>query len=305
MTQAATVGTEATELFSFNATQTGCTATVHPGGGGTGNAFGAHAWVMWGTSMTAGNGSLVAACGSAFLFLNSQYICVDAIPEQNYSADGSWNLFILSTTGTTIAPVGGLLYGFNRLDNIEDGELSPYVTINPGGTKTLYVNSRGSAGTAVAAVAGQNDTCRLPLSAITATTRVFFNGWRARGIGTLVNGSVLEHFTDFELGALDSIWLSSATAFELARIQTPAIRMASSASPYAKTRELITLYSARAAASGTSHVAKGSLRWLYWVSGDQVTDVYGTDPAWTQLSSHNLGAMVVGPSDGAAWALSQ
>jgi len=304
VTQAATVGTEATELFSFNATQSGCTATVHPGGGGTGNTFGAHAWVMWGTNTTAGNGSLVAANTSTFLFLNSQYVCVDAIPEQNYSADGSWNLFILTTQATTTAPVGGILYGFNRLDNIEEGELSPYVTINPGGTKTLYGNSRTTAGT-LTTVAGQTDICRLPLSALVGTTRVFFNGWRARGIGTLVNGSVPEHFTDFELGALDSIFVGNNPAFELARSQTPAIRMASSASPYAKTRELITLYSARAAVSGTSHVAKGSLRWLYWVSGDQVTDVYGTDPAWTQLSSHNLGAMVVGPSDGAAWALSQ
>jgi hypothetical protein len=302
--QAATVGTEAAELFSFCATQSGCTATVHPGGGGTGNAFGAHAWVMWGTGTTAGNGSLVAANTSSFFFLNAQYVCVDAIPEQGYSADGTWNLFILATASTTTTPVGGLIYGFNVLDSLEDGELSPYVTINPGGTKALYSNTRTSAGT-LTTISGQTDVCRLPLSGVTTNARTFFNGWRGRGIPGLFAGAVIEAFVEFELAALDSIYLTGATPFELARAATPAMRMASSASPYAKTREPIWLYSAKITSLGTVYTAKGTIRWLYWVSGDQVTDVYGTDPAWTQLSSHNLGAMVVGPTDAAPWALSQ
>jgi hypothetical protein len=297
MTQAATVGSEATELFSYCATQSGATATVHPGGGGTGNAFGAHAWVMWGTNTTAGNGSLVAANTSTFLLLSSQYVCVDALPEQNYSADGSWNIFFLTTTATNISPVGGILYGFNRLDNIEDGELSPYVTIHPGGTKTLYTFSRTSAGT-LTTLAGQTDMCRMPLNNNVVTTISFLGGWRARAV--IQEGTAREYYTEMEVSSSFSPRLGT---YVQAVSTTPAIRQASSASPYAKTREPVFVVS-KGSTSVLPLTVKGSFRWLYLVSGDQVTDVYGTDPAWTQLSSNNTGAMVVGPTDAAAWLLS-
>jgi hypothetical protein len=297
VTQAATVGSEATELFSYCATQAGCTATVHPGGGGTGNAFGAHAWVMWGTGTAAGTGSLVAANTSTFLFLNSQYVCVDAIPEQDYSADGSWNLFIPSTTAASTTPVGGILYGFNMLDNIEDGELSPYVTVNPGGTKTLYGQSRTSAGT-LATISGQNDMCRLPLCNLAITTRVFFACWRGRGV--IYNFRAQEYFAEAEACAS---YAPSFAAYEQARVTTPTYRMLSTASPYAKTREPIAIVSA-ADSTTLPFSVKGTLRWIYWINGDQVTDIYGTDPAWTQLSSNPTGAMIVGPTDGTVWTLS-
>jgi hypothetical protein len=305
VTQAATVGSEATELFSFCATQAGCTATVHPGGGGTGNAFGAHAWVMWGTGTTAGSGSLVAANTSTFLLLNAQYVCVDCIPEQGYSADGSWNLFIPSTMSVSTTPVGGILYGFNILDNIEEGEISPYVTVNPGGTKTLYTVNRASAGT-LTTISGQTDMCRLPLCNAAVTTRTFFNGWRGRGV--VYNFRNQEYFTEMEACAALA---PSFGLYEQARVSTPTYRMLSSASPYAKTREPIAIVSSlnvTVPIAGnvvtTPFTVKGTLRWLYWINGDQVTDVYGTDPAWTQLSSNPTGAMVVGPTDGAFWTLS-
>jgi hypothetical protein len=288
---------ESAELFSFCATQTGATATVHPGGGGTGNAFGAHAWVMWGTSSVSGAGNLVAANTSTFLLLNAQYVCVDAIPEQNYSADGSWNLFIPSTTSVSTTPVGGLLYGFNMLDNIEEGEISPYVTINPGGTVSLYTRARTNAGT-ITTIAGHTDMCRLPLCNITGITRTFFMGWRGRGV--LYNFRAQEYFTEMEACAAYS---PSFAAYEQARVTTPTYRMLSTASPYAKTREPIAIVSA-GDSSTLPFSVKGTLRWLYWINGDQVTDIYGTDPAWTQLSSNPTGAMVVGPTDGTAWSLS-
>jgi hypothetical protein len=43
----------ASGMFSVCATQVGCTATIPPGAGGTGNSFSASAWVMWGTGTSA------------------------------------------------------------------------------------------------------------------------------------------------------------------------------------------------------------------------------------------------------------
>lgn len=288
---------ESAQLFSFCATQAGATATVAPGGGGTGNTFGAAAWVMWGTGTTAGTGSRVSGTTSTLLFLNSQYICVDAIPEQAYTADGSWAMFIATTTSAATAPVGGILYGFQRLNDVEDGELSPYMTINPVGTKPLYTNNRTSAGT-ITTIAGQTDMCSFAFfDATLGTARVCFNGWRGRGMVT-TSSTPVDAFTEFEIA--DLAFLQTAIAFVRATNTVP--RMHSSASPYAKPRGLVQLIYTN---TTTIRMYKGSLKWLYWVNGDQVTDIYGTDPAWVQLSSNLQGSLVLGPSDGTAWFLSQ
>jgi hypothetical protein len=286
---------ESAQLFSFCATQAGATAIVAPGGGGTGNTFGAAAWVMWGTGTTAGTGSKVSGTTTtSVFFLNAQYICVDAIPEQAYTADGSWALFIATTQSLSTAPVGGILYGFQRLNDVEDGELSPYMTINPGGTKTLYTNTRTSAGT-ITTIAGQTDMCSFAFFDTTlSTTRVCFNGWRGRGMLPVSTDA----FTEFEIA--DLAFLQTAIAFVRATNTVP--RMQSSASPYAKPRGLVQLVHTNAS---NIRMYKGNFKWIYWVNGDQVTDIYGTDPAWVQLSSNLQGSLVLGPSDGTAWFLSQ
>jgi len=292
---------ESAEMFSFCATQTGATASVHPGGGGTGNAFGAHAWVMWGINTTAGQGSRVSGTTSSLLFLNAQYICVDAIPEQSYTADGSWALFIPTTTVSTTPPIGGILYGFQRLNDIEDGEISPYVTINPGGTKTLYTNSRTSAGT-LTTISGQTDMCNNAAFVAVTTTRVFFNGWLGRSLTIYPTNSnlQLDTFAEFEL--VDLRPLQNVTAFIRNTNSVPRI-IASARPAYQKPKGPVVLYYQNASAS--IRVVKGSFKWLYWLNGDQVTDVYGTDPAFTQLSSIQNASLILGPSDGTNWFLSQ
>ena len=270
------------------------TAATMPGGGGASNVFPTHAWVMWGTTTAPGGGSFSAAHTSGTLgYIYSNYICVDAIPELGYSADGSWSMFVLTTASSGLTtPIGGILYGFQRLNDIEDGELSPYVTINPGGTKTLYANTRTSAGT-LGPIAGQTDMCNFAFFDVTlSTTRVCFNGWRARSLN-------YEAFTEFEIADLG--YLQTAFAFMRAAVSVP--RIASSASPYAKPRGLVQLVYMDSVTG--ARIYKGTLKWIYWVSGDQVTDLYGTDPGWVQLSSYLSGSWVIGPSDGTAWFLSQ
>jgi len=285
---------ESAEMFSFCATQTGATASVHPGGGGTGNAFGAHAWVMYGTSSTPTFGSVINAdVSSVITFNNANVICVDAIPEQNYTADGSWVLQLSGTdSGLSLSSTGSLLYGLQRLNNTEDGDVCVYATAVPIGTKTLYSNSRASAGSIPNS--GQNNIYYHFgfMDASFSTTSVAFATWVGRGT------SASEAFAECEVAALSR---TQATGFIQNVTTGRSQRMVSTANPLTKYRERIWLVTSVSAPA--FFAVKGSFRWMYWVSGDQITDTYGVDPGWMQIAtqSGSGSVMVIGPHDGTPW----
>jgi hypothetical protein len=269
---------ESAEMFSFCATQAGCTATVHPGGGGTGNAFGAHAWVGWGTGSAPGAGVGILAVTP----VRGNVICVDAIPEQNYSADGSWSLvYSFVTSGN---PDGFSQLGFQRLDDIEDADFAPYVSINHGGTKTLYSHTRTSAGTIPTIAFSQGGSQAFQVG----ITRVCLNGWRRRGLTS-------ESFCEFEpcilSGMQSNNWIQVINSVEVTRIAT-------SPDTTARLREPIWVVSAGLG----SKVFKGTFKWLYLFAGEHATKVFGTDPAWVQTGSISPG-VVIGPHDGTLWVL--
>lgn len=291
---------ESAELFSVLATSAGCTAAVHPGGGGTGNAFPTHAWVTWGTGTAPGSGSNLLTTGDPTC-LNAIIMCVDAIPETAYSADGSFSL-CLSThynTSTSNKQVGGPLYGLHRLNDTEDGEVSLYASISNLGIGKVFGNpNRLSAGTAPIATFEttgsfyEQDT-RFP-SVSNATA--MYAGWRARGLP-------LEAFTEFAVLALKLSQTSygSPIGYPMGGTNVPAIYQAANARPFTRVREKIWL-----TGQGTRQY-KGSIRWASWVSGGNYCDIYGTDPGWFQIADAGAintfsagGAMIVGPHDGAA-----
>jgi hypothetical protein len=269
---------ESSELFSFCATQAGCTATVHPGGGGTGNAFGTHAWVMWGTSSATGSSTAITGVTP----VRGHVICVDAIPEQNYSPDGSWSLvYSFVTSGN---PNGFSILGFQRLEDTEDADFSPYVSINHGGVKTLYNQNRTSAGTLPTITVSQGGLVMFQVG----TGQVCLNGWRRRGLTS-------ESFAEFEpcilYGIQSGTFIQSVNGISVTRIAT-------SPDPNARLREPIWVISAALGAK----VFKGTFKWLYLFAGEQSTTVFGTDPAWIQTGNISPG-MVIGPHDGGFWAL--
>jgi hypothetical protein len=292
---------DSAEMFSFCATQSGCTATVHPGGGGTGNAFGAHAWVAWGTNSTPTFSLLISDSQfggqSVMDMVNANVLCVDAIPEQSYTADGSWSLFIIgnNTIGGVVPTLGGLLYGFHRLNDTEDGEVSPYVSVVPAALKTLYGNARTSSGTNpfgfVTNIHQHSGLSFYCIDTVITTTAVMFAGWRGRGLAN-------EAFTELEIAALNSLQTGGVHALPSARN-----RAVSVADQAMKSRVRIWLCAYQ---NNPYPLVKGTFRWLYWVSGDHVTDAYGTDPGWVQLATGVPGtnpgaAMIIGPYDGTPW----
>jgi hypothetical protein len=284
---------ESAEMFSFCATQAGCTAITQPGAGGTGNTFGARAWVMWGTSTVAGSGVAINADTSAsMLFNNANVICVDCIPEQNYTADGSWVVQLSGTDASGLPSVGSLLYGLQRLNNTEDGDVCVYSTVTPGGTKTLYGNSRTTAGNNPNTANNHNYFHYGYIEATPTTTRVYFATWIGRG--TPASAA----FAECEIASLGKLQVSGNVQ---AMTNARSMRMVSTANPLTKYRERIWLVTSTS--SPAFYVVKGSFRWMYWVSGDQITDTYGVDPGWIQIATHsnNGSVMVIGPHDGTPW----
>jgi hypothetical protein len=269
---------DSAEMFSFCATQAGCTAAIHPGGGGTGNAFGTKAWVVWGTGTAPGSG--VNIPGST-TFQRGNTICVDALPEQGYSADGSWSLVYSNSTSS---PVGFNVFGFHKLNDTEDGDLSPYATLNPGGVKTLYGEARTNAGTNPTIA-----TSEFYVGTVTGTANVWFSCWRRRGLSG-------DTFAEVEPAQL--VQKQSAGPGVLGINATNAYRVATGTDPIARIREPIWLVSGRI----DFKMFKGTLKWMYWFSGQQVTAVYGNDPGWVQIGT-TLPAAVIGPADGTAWVL--
>ena len=284
---------ESAELFSTLATAAGCTATVHPGGGGTGNAFPTHAWVAYGTNSTPGTAvNIINVTGN--IAVAGLIVCVDAIPEQNYSADGSiaLNFSAYYNNVASNQQSGGPLYGLQRLNDTEDGEISLYVSCAQFGTKALNTPNRLSSGTALN-ITTMNMLSFYFMDALAPGSNYAgpFAGWRGRSLSG-------EAFTEFMVLAAK---LSQSSFYPQRDAAVWAQVMLASANPLIRPREKIWLTS-----YGNARMYKGSLRWLYWVNGGFLFDVYGGDPGWVQIAypgqdtpnNWGGGAMVLGPHDG-------
>jgi hypothetical protein len=297
-----------TGLFSSLASSAGCTATVLPGGGGTGNTFpSVGAWVTWGTGTLPSQGVDISA--HSFLgdaLANAHVICVDAIPEQGYSADGSWTLVhfkheFVNVSFDASRPINSIaMYGFHRLNDTEDGDVSLYSSVSPGGSKSLTVDSATSAGGAVSSFStALNQGSYYAAATTDLTTYVKYAGFTYTSSS---NSFAARNFTITSLFATQTtVQLQNTRQHYYSRVQ-------SSANPNMRAREKVWL------TGGSARVYKGSFKWLYWVNGGRLGDVFEGDPGWAQLSygggvggglnstaMAGGGALVVGPHDGTPW----
>jgi hypothetical protein len=122
---------ESAQRLSVLAGSAGCTGAVAPGGGGSGNAF-----PTAGTYTAGGTGGSLAG---QEVFVNnvvlsnigkSQIIAANATYSSNTSADGS---FIVAVSRDISVVPGNYktLWGYQRTDNQEDGDVDPYVFWTP------------------------------------------------------------------------------------------------------------------------------------------------------------------------------
>lgn len=125
---------ENTALFSTIADGAGCTASVHPGGGGTGNSFPSIGMCIKGSAGTVSHISFSSLSTNLNTF--GQTACANATPGSGLSADGSFYVTFNSAT------VNSLFISFTRVDNGDPADIDPYVWIAPGSaTSTSWTNS--------------------------------------------------------------------------------------------------------------------------------------------------------------------
>ncbi len=283
-TQPEPVAEGAANLFSALSTAAGCTATVAPGGGGTGNAFPTLAWVALGSGTAVASAIAWSTTTSQTPYGNTQIIVVDLIEEQNHSADGSW-MWAIGCFGAD-GPAGGghKPLSFQRMDDSEDGDLSPYVSWTGSNIKTLYGLSRTTAGTSESANSYYAaDSFAMQAQTLMATSRMGVNGWYRRGLSN-------ERFQEFELA---TIFPAQSNSFHQVVINPGQSDMISTALQPTAVREPIWVV----ASSTGQKVRKGTFRWIYAVGpGGGVTKFYD-NKRWVQMSS-GKGPFIMGPWDG-------
>lgn len=268
---------ESASRFSTLATSVGATATIAPGGGGTGNTFPTIGYVIVGTggatsTQTFGN---VNFTGNLSL---SQAMAADCTFDSGRSADGSWTIAIGTPGVNTGSYIG---YCFTRCDDNEDGDVDPYIVYCPT-NDAQYAPTRTSGGTSYASGGESfqannngvfnNNTCR---------------GWRRRGM------SSGDAYQNFQCAILSTGNTGSAT-YVLAQNTATVDTIATMQSTTVYVGEPVWIISAQA----SSKMRKGTARWMRYVDTGTGTDTYGSK-SWIQLGNFSVGASyILGPWDG-------
>lgn len=275
----------ATNSFLTIAAQAGATATVAPGAttttanNGANNGFPTFGWISLGQG--AGTHVVWVGVSGSITYGNAQIMCVDAIEEQLYSADGSWTypMAYLETPGG-----GHVGHGFYRCDDCEDGDLDPYVSFGQG-SSTLYGNARTTNGAAHAIGAAVSEIFTTSL-VVNTTTFTVWRGWRKRG----QTGDTAANAQDFEMGLL---FCQQNNGRQLAISVTDFERVAT-ALVSTRVREPIWILSSQ----NLRKMRKGTVRWMYMVQGNNGTDLFDSKQ-WVQLSPTTI-PFIAGPWDGSS-----
>lgn len=271
---------DASDRFSASAKLTTASATVAPG---TSGDFPAYGWVQWGSNATGTHVTWQSRTSQLGTQGNSQFIAADLIEEPNYSADGSW-FWLTSTITTTTNPSNFTVgsydgFGFMRLDDTEEGDLDPYLSLSKGSTQTLYGNQRTGAGS------GTNDSQfngdmfnTIGMGTGPGTDYTYWRGWRRRGLSN-------ELFQTFEICQLFTRQSGGAM---LTGNPTDSMKSATSLVP-TRVREPVWVASIQL----NRKMVKGTCRWLHFAGGGGPNDMYDNGK-WLQLSG-TIQPMVCGP----------
>ncbi len=270
---------DSADMFSTKSSSVGATATIAPGGGGTGNAFPAFGWVHHGSSTAGGHLIFDNVAGTRNMG-NFHSLCADNIEEPGYSADGSW--LMIYCNANNIANGGCTGNGFMACENTEDGELHPYVTYVSSGAGTIYDGAR----TGVSSVIESASSNNFQLSQFTGTPggRSYFKGWRRRG---LTSG---DQFQNFEVGYLSLVQsvVSHPTGFNVTNPDIIATALVPT-----KARSPISILSVQL----SRKCRKGDLKWMFVVSQTGGWGDLYDSKIFLQLSNATS-PIVAGPWDG-------
>lgn len=263
--------------FSVLAGSAGCTATIAPAAGGTGNAFpSAGSYVACGSqlsgSITHSNWFTITST-----FGKAQIVAVNNTPATGVSADGTF--WILIGGDTSIATNSQFL-GYFRCDNSEDGDLDPFVFFKSGSVALNNANAR------IDNTGGSQFGANVIFQASNSITNAkMWLGWRRRGFSS---GDAFNAFTATILG-----FAGGATNPLTDNNGVPETIGSSYTSK--RLREPIFMISQ----NNTNKGRKGSPRWLSAVQGGATFDTYDAKQKVMicQVNSSQPG-VVAGPFDG-------
>lgn len=165
---------ENAQRFSVLAGSTGCTASVAPGGGGTANAFPTAGTYAAGGTGGSQNGNAVFVndvLGTGTLNIGrAQIIAVNSTFSTGVSADGSFLIVVSNNSAVVNSQSNYTLWGYQRTDFQEDGDVDPYVFWTPSN------DSNGLTGPGEATVAVASNGASLPQATINISGSGGFNG---------------------------------------------------------------------------------------------------------------------------------
>jgi hypothetical protein len=288
--------TESASRFSVLAGSAGATATIAPGGGGTGNTFpipGSFVWVGTGGAKTDARFALTTWTGN---LTNAQLMCADATFDVGRSADGSFTCAIGVPTNA------GAYLGFvyTRLDDQEDGDVDPYIFYTPSNDTQYNPTRTALTGTYTAAGESFNANNTGTTSLCNLNT---FRGWRRRGFFTTDDA-----FQNYQLGLLcqGSFLFSNTTGSgQAGLLQNTTDNEVVATSTVSTTTNTNSSYVSEPIWVISTQLGfrtmKGSCRWLRAVQGGTGTDTLGNGAStghWYQL---NTGSTVQIPFISGPW----
>jgi hypothetical protein len=255
---------ENAQLFSVLATQTGCTATIPPGGGGTNNAWPTRGIICRGTTSNGYTGWVTSSTTTFVATNNGQTACLNATPATGITADGSFYVVCSNTSSANV--VTGFI--FTHLDDCEPGDVDPYVFFNGTGmTQTLgnWANTSSTATTGSSFVT----------SSFSNTNFIIAIGYAARGCPVTARdvpaawvGSGLYGSAGSNLPFVSAGYSAATTLLNHPATSPPALR-----------EPVALVNAANAAISGSSRQFKGRCRWIQMATVGTSYDTYDTK-AW-------------------------
>lgn len=269
-------GGENADLFSVLAASAGATATVAPGGGGTGNAFPASALTCLGTGGSTSHGTWFSVTTN--MTNNAQISAVSNVPGAGTTADGSFWAII----GSSATSNAGHMIGFHKLNDTEPADLDPYAWQYVGGD-TPAAWSRTANTSATSSVLSY-------VQALSNSSNVGWRGFCARGSGTTRDVATYFYAGTPTTGGNATVGLVANGA------DTHKIANHPSAASPPILRLPFRLLSEKTGAK----IFKGSPKWFMAVPTGAGFDTYDTK-TWLQIISTNGTTncgIIIGPYDG-------
>jgi hypothetical protein len=253
---------------------TGCTSTVAPGGGGTGNSFPSTAATIRGTGGSASHGLWLhtTTLGSP----KFQIAATDIVGTSSYSPDGTFWIVCGCPSVSATACTG---FGFFRLDDTEDGDLDPFVWDYQGSTSWSRTANTGTSNADV----WSNTSTRYSSSVF------YFNGWRKRGFASgdawQNYSSALLYFAQTGGNVLIDTFATVETVASTTLATPP------------KVREPVWV----ATRAVSTKQRKGTVRWAFFTPTGTAYDVWDSKTLFqVQTASSTFVGYMLGPWDGSS-----